>query len=404
MNLLLFTRGLKKYLKNKNMVTIIIALILGWLLTRILGIEKYLQGLYKHIRRLIAGNIDPLIFERNYLEVKSFYAREFNITPCICFINDLDAAKAYEYVSKGFAGKVLAMYQRSFYRWQHKRRELTSTIFKLENKVMIELGNDYAEILFANNNHDYAHKLMDMLSTYKAIEKEEDLEINIITRTSSGLELKELEIKPTKLDIGLYYNDDFAEIDKMIKQRLSKENDKGIILLHGLPGTGKTTYIRHLIGNLAKRVLFVSPGVAENLMNPEFIDILIDNPNSVLVIEDAENIIMDRKYSRYSSVSNLLNISDGLLSDCLNVQIICTFNNALSMVDAALMRKGRLIAKYEFGKLSTVKAQKLSDHLGLKQTISRAMTLAEITNPEEKEYEADKIEVLGFRRREELMN
>ena len=64
-------------------------------------------------------------------------------------------------------------------------------------------------------------------------------------------------------------------------------------------------------------------------MNPEFIDLLIDNPNAVLIIEDAENIIMDRKINNNSSVSNLLNISDGLLSDCLNVQIICTFNSAL---------------------------------------------------------------------------
>ena len=386
------------------MAAIIIAFLLVWLFLQISGAGKYLLELYRYIKQSIGGKTSPLTFEQNYLEVKSFYAREFNITPCICFINDLDANKAYEYVSKGFAGKVLSMYQRSFFEWQHNRRARACTIFKLENKVMIEIGNRYAEILYANDNHDYAHWLMDVFSTYKAVEQEEDFEINIITRTNSGLELKELEIKPTKLDVNLYYNDDFVEIDEVIRKRLATQRDKGIILLHGLPGTGKTTYIRHLIGKIGKRVLFVSPAVAENLMNPEFMDILIDNPNAVLIIEDADNIIMDRKYSHYSSVSNLLNISDGLLSDCLNVQVICTFNNPLSMVDGALTRKGRLIAKYEFCKLSVRKAQELSDHLGLKQTISRPMTLAEITNPDEKEYEAEKIEVLGFRRREELMN
>ena len=132
-------------------------------------------------------------------------------------------------------------------------------------------------------------------------------------------------------------------------------------------------------------------------------DLLIDNPNSILVIEDAENIIMDRKYSNQSSVSNLLNISDGLLSDCLNVQIICTFNSALSLVDSALLRKGRLIAKYEFGKLHVGKASALSNHLGLKQSINKPMTLAEITNPDETDFEIKKINVIGFRRVEELM-
>jgi ATP-dependent 26S proteasome regulatory subunit len=133
-------------------------------------------------------------------------------------------------------------------------------------------------------------------------------------------------------------------------------------------------------------------------MNPEFMDLLLDNPNAVLVIEDAENIIKDRRYSSESSVSNLLNISDGLLSDCLNVQIICTFNSEIGLVDSALLRKGRLIARYEFGKLSIDKARKLIDHLNLKIKINKPMTLAEITNPENNYQEAVKTNVIGFRR------
>ena len=179
---------------------------------------------------------------------------------------------------------------------------------------------------------------------------------------------------------------------------MKQKNDKGIVLLHGLPGTGKTTYLRYLIGKIKKRVMFLSPNVAGNLMNPEFIDLLIDNPNTVLIIEDAENIIMDRRSSNDSSVSNLLNISDGLLADFLNVQLICTFNSPLTMVDSALMRKGRLIAKYEFGKLPVAKSQKLSEHLGFKNIITKPMTVAEITNQHEKEFETKQVEVIGFRR------
>jgi SpoVK/Ycf46/Vps4 family AAA+-type ATPase len=304
----------------------------------------------------------------------------------------------YEFVNNGEAGKVLAIYQRNYYSWQHKRKEFSTTIFKLTNKVLIELGDDYAEVLFTNNNYDYANKLIDVFAEFKAPEKEMAFEINIITQTSTGLDLKQLEIKPTALDIDMYYNDDFKPIDEIIKQRLEKENDKGIILLHGLPGTGKTTYLRHLIGSIKKRVLFVAPSVASNLMNPEFIDLLIDNPNAVVIIEDAENIIMDRKFSSNSSVSNLLNISDGLLSDCLNVQIICTFNSELHMVDSALLRKGRLIAKYEFDKLNAKKAQRLSDHLGFKNSIDKPMTIAEITNPDDMEVEKPAMQVMGFRR------
>jgi hypothetical protein len=151
-------------------------------------------------------------------------------------------------------------------------------------------------------------------------------------------------------------------------------------------------------------VLFVSPGVAGEIMNPDFVQLLINNPNAVLIIEDAENIIMDRKYSSSSSVSNLLNISDGLLADFLNVQLICTFNSSLTMVDSALMRKGRLIAKYEFGKLGVEKANRLSNHFGFNKLIDQPMTIAEIANPHEKTQPVEKMEVIGFRRQVELMN
>ena len=118
---------------------------------------------------------------------------------------------------------------------------------------------------------------------------------------------------------------------------------------------------------------------------------------NVLIIEDEESILMDRKLNGNASVSNLLNISDGLLADFLNVQLVCTFNSALTLVDEALVRKGRLIARYEFGKLDVEKAQRLSNHLGYDTTITSPMTVAEITTQQEAEFTAPKVEVVGFR-------
>lgn len=186
--------------------------------------------------------------------------------------------------------------------------------------------------------------------------------------------------------------------------RHNERSSKGVILLHVLPGTGKTTYLRHLAGELDKKLLFVSQLAAANLMDPEFIDLLIDNAASVLVIEYAENIIMDRRFNNSSSVSNLLNLSDGLLSDCINVQLLCTFNSPLTMVDPALLRKGRLIARYEFGKLSVSKAQILSDHLGFDSVVSEQMTLAEVSNPGVAEHQPETNAVVGFRRSVVEMN
>ncbi len=188
------------------------------------------------------------------------------------------------------------------------------------------------------------------------------------------------------------------EVNHIIQQRLNNKADKGIVLLHGLPGTGKTTYLRYLIGKLKKRVLFVPPSVAANITNPEFMNLLLDYPNSVLIIEDAENIIMDRQITGSSAVSNLLNISDGLLGDCLSTQIICTFNMPISKIDPALLRKGRLIAKYDFGKLSILKAQNLANKLNLDIEVKQPMTVAELFNNKDVHYEDKRINVMGFKR------
>jgi hypothetical protein len=315
-------------------------------------------------------------------------------------VYDIDVTKAFAYIQDSYRHQVVDIYQSCFFNRQSGKQEFTKTLFVLNNKVIVELNGQYAKILYPNNRYGFANSLVLVLSEYKLPERQEVFEINIITSSGNGLDLKPLEIKPVTLDLGLYYNDDFMEVDQKIRNRLSEPNDKGIVLLHGLPGTGKTTYLSHLIGELKKKVLFVSPSVAGNLMNPEFIDLLIDNPNSILVIEDAENIMMDRKYNSGSSVSNLLNLSDGLLSDCLSVQIVCTFNSSLSMIDSALMRKGRLIATYEFGKLGVEKSRVLSKYLGFDRVVTGPMTIAEIANPDDRSPEVRSKAQVGFRRME----
>lgn len=338
------------------------------------------------------------MFDATFIEPRTFYLRVFGRLPSIAHLGSIDDNQAFQLIRGGVFGEVTGIYQRNQYNWSQERLESTQTIFTIRDNILIRLGNDWTDIYFGPEGYERMNRIIDRLKTIPASVKEEEFEMNIISYNQYGLELKTLPIKPTNLDVNLYYNDDFKEVDAIIRNRLATENDKGIVLLHGLPGTGKTTYLRYLIGKLKKRVLFVSPGVAENLMNPEFMDILLDNPNSVLIIEDAENVIMDRRYSSQSSVSNLLNISDGLLSDCLNVQIICTFNSELDSVDSALLRKGRLIAKYEFGKLSVQKAKALSEHLGIEQEINKPMTVAEVSNPGNQNFQATRTNVIGFRR------
>jgi hypothetical protein len=138
--------------------------------------------------------------------------------------------------------------------------------------------------------------------------------------------------------------------------------------------------------------------MAGTITNPDLISILIGNPNSIFVIEDAENIVVDREKDGHSPVTALLNISDGLLSDCLNIQVICSFNTDISKIDNALLRKGRLIAKYEFKELTVDKASQLSRKLGFQTRIDQPMTLTAIYNQEERDFhQVKRYKPIGFR-------
>jgi hypothetical protein len=343
------------------------------------------------------------IFDNGFMCGKSLYLYCFNKIPNANYINNIDGEKAFNAICLAYKHLITSVHGYKYYDRGKKDYVFDYTFIIMKNGCLLEFDNYYCEIYHSREQDDFIAACTAQMKQFRERQRRKPLEINLISRGRNGLELKQLEVKRTKLDLNLFYEDDFKQVNEVIHKRLAKDKDKGIVLLHGLPGTGKTTYLRYLIGKIKKRVLFVSPSVAGDITSPDFIQLLVSNPNSVLIIEDAENVIMDRKLSGNASVSNLLNVSDGLLADFLNVQLICTFNSSLTLVDSALMRKGRLIAKYEFGKLDVSKAQRLSEHFGFKQTISRPMTIAEIANPGEQDASHSRAQVMGFER-ETLMN
>ncbi|CAF4575813.1 unnamed protein product [Rotaria sp. Silwood1] len=215
------------------------------------------------------------------------------------------------------------------------------------------------------------------------------LKLNMICRQFSTYYLKDIQIKkPMIYDLALHYGQNFVHVHEKILKECNKKDGKGIVLLHGIPGCGKTHYIRYLVEEIQdKKLIYIPPDMAKDISKPEFLPFLLQHPNSILIIEDAENIVRDRNeitFNASQAVANLLNLSDGLLGDAMHNQIIATFNCDLTIIDKALLRKGRLIADYEFGKLDVDNAKLLSNKLGFDmEHISKPMTLAEIYNQDE---------------------
>ena len=190
-------------------------------------------------------------------------------------------------------------------------------------------------------------------------------------------------------DLNLHYGEGFEDFHDELMQRFHDET-KGLILFHGEPGTGKTYYIRHLLRSMAennKKVIYMAPNMVENLLDPAFLTFLSDEVRyasyakkfCVLLIEDAEPLLAARQYEgRVQGVSNLLNLTDGLLNDMLKVQIICTFNVKLRELDKALLRPGRLLARKEFRKLTAIDANVLASTLKVNYHFTKPVTIAEV--------------------------
>ena len=231
--------------------------------------------------------------------------------------------------------------------------------------------------------------------------RERENNIALVIQTNRGYDTTSFELPKQKLDIELGYGKSFKPIHEKIIHKLNEPKSKGLVLLHGTPGTGKTHYLKYLASKIKnKRVLFIPPFLADFITSPEMTPFLIQNAGSVLFIEDAEKVITDRNTGGGNGVSNILNITDGILSDILNIQIVATFNMDKKKIDEALLRKGRLIAEHKFDALPTEDSQALIDHLGFDYKTDKPMTLTEIYNLSEVEYKSEDKgrEKIGFNR------
>lgn len=220
--------------------------------------------------------------------------------------------------------------------------------------------------------------ILRLLSNYKKKSAEKN-QIHVVYRGDYGFDKMAFDVKKIDIDIEMNYNDDFKDVSEYIINHLNDKKKTGLYILSGDPGTGKTTWIRYLAGKIRRNIIFVSPDMVDHITDPSFIPFLMNNSDSVLIIEDAEPALQKRDGTgRTGAISNILNLTDGLLSDCLNISIVATFNTNTKTIDEALLRDGRLVKSYAFEKLNPQKASKLLKKIGHDIEVTKPMTLSEI--------------------------
>ncbi len=352
--------------------------------------------LNKHDSRLVEFSVD------DYFDSKHLVKLDI-------FVEKLEAA--------GF-GKVDLYRHNTVYNKKEKRYSIDWYLLIQNQKIILNINQDtikdLKEIQFRPEDVIAIEEVPveDLEKIFKIAEEslveivpDEKHYIHIVSSVPrDGLRLNKYEIKKPQIqDLELYYGHGFQKKHEEFVKRIQEKNRSGIFIFHGLTGSGKTNYIRYLISQTRSETnyIFYPMTLLRELADPQLITFISDYQNAVLIIEESEETVQAREQGKSDklSIANLLNISDGLLSDVLNLKIISTFNTDIRNLDRALLREGRLLGIHKFDKIPAENANRIAKINKLSKNFDDPVTLAQIFNPSLKkdfsDFESDDAKI-GF--------
>lgn len=250
--------------------------------------------------------------------------------------------------------------------------------------IVIYFGDGVIQFAYKVNDHDKVTDLINALSNYiweRPRYKEEAVaSINIVTQDERGTYSSILETipKPPLSDALLEASYSIAvagkeeingltAMNKLVSMLGEQEEvagtetypNNGLYILHGEPGTGKTSFITELLLRLDlqtfRDVYYFPANCAQMLGDPGFQTWLSSRKGAILVFEDAEAILRSNEL-RTAATANILNLTSGIPGAILQVAVVCTFNCSIDQLDGALLRKGRLRYQAEFKPLDNASA------------------------------------------------
>ena len=299
---------------------------------------------------------------------------------------------------------------------RHSRRTAArswrESVFVLSDELFFSLsasmGGERILDLWAISRKEAVRKLDDLRSHYLLPERKA-VEVDyffVLTINGPEVDARRVAVSPfyfSEEDLQLHYGAQFCDWCHSFLEKLNQPKI-GLTILQGAPGTGKTSFLRHLVHQLRRshRFYYLPVTVYPLLAAPATVDFWLrqienhSDQRRVVIIEDAETLLMQRGADNHDALSNLLNLADGFLGTFLNLQIICTVNTSIDKIDPALLRPGRLLAKHTFKRLSFEQAQKLAGAKSLTISVQQTYSLAEIYNDGAGDYSSESERPAGF--------
>ena len=353
------------------------------------------------------ADLSSMFGKQEFFNPYGYYYKLYNKFPHRHWFKEVNKQKLLEILATHFDLQNIAIFKTHIHNIGDVKSSPGVSAYILANELLMcfpswEFGNSNdVQLYFSDEvNEREIEKITDIIKkcfTDKSIDKKDVL--LLMQNNDKNLYFSSMSVHSPVYNLELNYNDDLMPLNELLLHRLNKIDDKGLVVFYGKSGTGKTSYVRYLASHVGKQKLFVPANFIYKIGSAEFLNLLNDYHNAVLIIEDADTILKKRSNDQDHVIVNLLSLADGVLSDFFHLQIICTFNSDISELEPALLRKGRLIGKYFFKELSLAKTIKLCEHLRYKFVPTHEMSLADIYHLEERDFQTnEKIKApIGFK-------
>jgi hypothetical protein len=266
--------------------------------------------------------------------------------------------------------------------------------FKLNDDVFLSYTNFDSEaeesfiseisILYRKEGKEFVSELIDKLYETVQIDESENNEGKSNTYSisigPSGLEESSIKFLDADLEnIDLYFNDDtIKQVNKLSKY--IKNNKKGLSIIHGERGTGKSTLVKYLSSKVDKKFIFIPCTMFETtIVNPDFRNFINKNPDSVIILDDSD-IYFSEIYSKSNIfTNNILQLVDGLDSDSLKLHIIAVLNlSDVGDIDHILLDCNNLVDIIHLEELEVEKIRELNKHLKRKIKVKKPTKLIDV--------------------------
>ncbi|WP_213736033.1 AAA family ATPase [Bradyrhizobium sp. dw_411] len=277
--------------------------------------------------------------------------------------------------------------------WEGERKSL---ILRHDTDLisLVELVDGWAEIFTAGNSAEAVERTSAAL--FKQIESGEETAKVPVTFWAADPDkrpmpfMRRLEA-PRWAELSGNYDGNVAKGMERLFALKSCPKAR-LILWHGQPGTGKTHALRALLREwqswcdpafITDAERFVGGAPTYLFQVARFgggrVGAQASKRSKLIILEDAGELMTTEARAMIGQgLSRLLNLTDGLMGQGLNVMVLITTNEPLSTMHPAVVRPGRCLTEMEFGALSVEAANRWLRANGSDVTVVTPTPLAEL--------------------------